>query len=607
MELWGMLSTFAAAMEMPPFPFEALEAALCPGPFEGGVTPYGAAGDGGDGEVAAPAAANGHAAGGDGPIDPACAAAGLLLRDVHLALLRCVDGTLNKPGAKCPPQPLSARYLVRTGHGIVVSAQHWSQRAAASVHSFAAEVTDNAAPLAAAMELYQTDYSGLPFEQRAQLLRGLAELALASEALREHVAARLDAPVSALKAARPKLEPGAGGIATKPWKPPSSKSGRRDRYGEPNPDADALDNELAARGPEPSQVMAWIEWVEGQRLGLRRPLGVDIAGRRYWALGGGAGCWRIYVEGGGDGRDWGYYEGAAVGALARWLAAGGVECEAPLLRALAAMPWPLKHGAKLGPKSAAAAAAAAAGNPVVVVPPEASLMAPHEMVAARLDGYRGMSGPLVYGELNFTNGAIPPGGPARMAQGLASLLGLLPFWDWGAQEQGRLGGAARGGGGGGGGVGVGAGVGCGASGSGLLCVTSGRLCRGSGIGLSPGLQPLCLRRPRPPPLPTHPPPRRRPPPPHPTHPTPKAATELNESAECLLATESELFTAGLMDKDWAPRGWREAWRGGLAPGAPARGAMRELGSHLGALSAGAALPPQTWPRDAFMLTVEAYR
>jgi hypothetical protein len=446
MELWGMLSAFAAAVEMPPFPFEALEAALCPGPFEGGLSPYEAA-VAGDADAAAataagtPPAANGHAdsGAGSGPIDPATAAAGLLLRDVHLALLRCLDGTLNKPGAKCPPQPLSARYLVRTGHGIVVSAQHWSQRAAASVHSFAGEVTDNAGPLDAAMELYQTDYTGMSFEARAELLRGLAELALASEAVREHVAARLDAPVSALKAARPKLEPGAGGVSTKPWKPPSSKSGRKDRYDMPNPDADALPNELAARGGEPAQVMAWIEWVEAQRLGLRRPLGVDIAGRRYWALGGGAGCWRIYVEGGGDGRDWGYYEGPAIGALARWLAAGSVECEQPLLRALATMPWPLKPGAKPAGPRGAAAAAAAAGNPVVTVPPEASLMTPEEMVANRLDGYRGMAGPLVYGELNFVNGAIPPGGHARLAQGLASLLCLLPFWDGDAAEQGRLG------------------------------------------------------------------------------------------------------------------------------------------------------------------------
>jgi hypothetical protein len=32
------------------------------------------------------------------------------------------------------------------------------------------------------------------------------------------------------------------------------------------------------------------------RLGLRSPLGSDARGRRYWALGGAAGAWRLFVE-----------------------------------------------------------------------------------------------------------------------------------------------------------------------------------------------------------------------------------------------------------------------------------------------------------------------
>ncbi len=445
LELWGLLSAFAGPMEIPPFSFESLEAALCPGPFPQGVTPYDESAAGGDGEggdvkmadAAAAAASDGCAGRGPTPIDPACTASGLLLRDVHLALLRCVDATLHKPGGKCPPQPLTARYVVKTGHGIVISAQHWSQRAAATVHSFAHETTDAAGAVAAALDLYQTDYADLPLASRLAILRALTELALGSEALREHVSARMDAPVSAFKAARPRLMPGEGG----PKGSKNSAGKGRPMPGSDQPDVDEDANAAAARGPDPAAVRAWLEWTESLRLGLRRPLGVDLQGRRYWALGGGAGAWRVYVEAGPAGGDWGFYEGPALRALAEWLAAGGVECEAPLLRALATMPWPLKPGVKAPPSNAAAAAAsAAAGQPVQLhFPAPGALLSSEEMVAARLEGYRGLTGPLVYGELNFTNGSIPVSPAARMTQGMVSLLGLVPFWARSAAGQAELG------------------------------------------------------------------------------------------------------------------------------------------------------------------------
>ncbi|KIY93072.1 hypothetical protein MNEG_14891 [Monoraphidium neglectum] len=398
-------------MEMPPFAFETLEAALC------SAAPGAGAGGGGDGPNGGPGGGGSADGGGEGPLDvEAAAAAGLLLRDVHLALLRCLDGTLHKPGPKCPPQPLSARYVVKTGHGIVVSTQHWSQRAAATVHSFAAEVVDGAAATAAALELYQSDYCHLSFDQRAALLRALAELALASEALREHVGARIDAPTTALKAGRPRLLPPAGGGG----------------------DAD----EAAARGPAPAQALAWVEWCDAQRLGVRRPLGVDISGRRYWALGGAAGAWRVYVEGGPGGGDWGWYEGPALAALAKWIAAGNVECEAPLLRALGSMPWPLRPGARAtggGAGGGAGRAAAQLAQLLPTLPPDGAMMGAAEMRAARVEGYRTLTGPLVYGELNFPNGVVVPTGAGRLAMGMTSLLGLLPFWRRGPAGQAELG------------------------------------------------------------------------------------------------------------------------------------------------------------------------
>ena len=41
---------------------------------------------------------------------------------------------------------------------------------------------------------------------------------------------------------------------------------------------------------------------------MRKPLGVDYAKRRYWAVGGRASAWRIFVEEEG-GSLWGWYEG----------------------------------------------------------------------------------------------------------------------------------------------------------------------------------------------------------------------------------------------------------------------------------------------------------
>jgi len=62
-----------------------------------------------------------------------------------------------------------------------------------------------------------------------------------------------------------------------------------------------------------------------------------------------------------------------------------------------------------------------------------------------------------------------------------------------------------------------------------------------------------------------------------------------------------------MGPHWGPSGWQEAWRGALQPGGAARGCMRAIGSHLGALSQNVALPEHTWPRDSFMHTVETFR
>ena len=57
-------------------------------------------------------------------------------------------------------------------------------------------------------------------------------------------------------------------------------------------------------------VEEWLEWARKCSVGLRKSLGWDALGRRYWALGGAAGAWRVYVEED-HGTRWGWYDGAA--------------------------------------------------------------------------------------------------------------------------------------------------------------------------------------------------------------------------------------------------------------------------------------------------------
>ncbi len=52
----------------------------------------------------------------------------------------------------------------------------------------------------------------------------------------------------------------------------------------------------------------WVGWMEACRVGWRKALGYDMQRRRYWALGGGTGAWRVYVEEQ-EGCLWGWYEG----------------------------------------------------------------------------------------------------------------------------------------------------------------------------------------------------------------------------------------------------------------------------------------------------------
>ncbi len=73
--------------------------------------------------------------------------------------------------------------------------------------------------------------------------------------------------------------------------------------------AAALQKAERGAGGEAGAAAEWERWMDACRVGVRRPLGADALRRRYWALGGRAGAFRVYVEED-EGRTWGWYEGA---------------------------------------------------------------------------------------------------------------------------------------------------------------------------------------------------------------------------------------------------------------------------------------------------------
>lgn len=202
-----------------------------------------------------------------------------------------------------------------------------------------------------------------------------------------------------------------------------------------------------------------------RRLGIRKPLGIDFHRRRYWALGGMAGAWRVFVESQ-EGGVWGWYEGPQVVQLMHWLRAGAgvIEREAQLLLALNSAPLLLKKNAAppqpppgapapgrapITPAMAAAAMPAgslgAAGftqpepeEPLpqyLPLPAPGDALTPQRLAAARADGYRGLIAPSYFGEAGVPYGANVGTTEERMQGCMQALLSLLHFWSAPEAEQ----------------------------------------------------------------------------------------------------------------------------------------------------------------------------
>lgn len=337
------------------------------------------------------------------PLDRDSAAAGLLLRDLVSSLASAAAGLL--PGTVVPGQPAPRAAKLSNP-----DAEHpsWPERLANTVWG---AIGSPPAAREAALKLAYGDYLDLTPEERLRLLVALTHAALSSEAMIAEISLRVDqfgsATVRRDGAAGDELDDEGGRLAAAavaavivpraPPPPPPPPPGVEAPPTPPTP-------------PPPTPLELWRRWSAAQNLGIRRPLGIDFLGRRYWALGHQAGAFRVYCEEP-EGQRWGWYEGDSIQSLITWLSAASIRCETSLVTALGAAPLPFS-------------------NPTPSAP--ARRLAGSELVNLRLDGYRGLTLPLLRGEWNSrkegAGGQPPPPMEQRIPLAIDVLLGSVPSW-----------------------------------------------------------------------------------------------------------------------------------------------------------------------------------
>jgi hypothetical protein len=159
----------------------------------------------------------------------------------------------------------------------------------------------------------------------------------------------------------------------------------------------------------------WKVWKDILGVGTKACIGEDFGGRRYWALGDGAGAFRVYcqeVDHDSDAafepkRDtWGWYEGLRLDELILWLKKADIHLERHLIAALTSAPSPTSSPD--GP---------------------AKKLSTIELSNWRLDGYKGINQPLLRGEWNLCKGRPTPlSTELRVSQTIESMLGSISFW-----------------------------------------------------------------------------------------------------------------------------------------------------------------------------------
>ncbi|GMH41171.1 hypothetical protein BSKO_09081 [Bryopsis sp. KO-2023] len=411
LSLWEFVMAFPNVFQIPPFPLWRLEAAMSALPRRDN-----------DG--------NSMMGDGIGPsfrrsspsvIDRQGLASGVLLRDIHIGLLRVVEGKGAVTTSEAP-RTAKAQDEDRNNHG------HWFQRISLCLlRAPIEEVDDETRMLAQFLQTH--DYVELDIHGRLKILQTLVDMALGTELMRDKINGDIE-----------------GGGAQKK-KADGNESGRKASQEMSDPSSKNLNIGVEASDK-------WMEWLQSCRLGFMKILGEDIRGRRYWAIGGRAGAWRIFVESfpecyagnepddenphGGPRSEWGWYEGSALEDLMEWLREGGLHSEKSLLHFLERIPKlpqipvistspqvDLDSGLIGMPSTTGTLQTLSYRTPV----------APGDYDMLRADGYSAIVAPFLRGEGECPEMSYCSPLEHRVVLCIQTLLGLTPFW---IDEQGHL-------------------------------------------------------------------------------------------------------------------------------------------------------------------------
>ncbi|CAL8466956.1 g6492 [Coccomyxa elongata] len=340
------------------------------------------------------------------PTDDAGLASALVLREVHSALLRGADGKGLSSDASDAPR--TAKLAADA------AAAAWTGRVSKAILDAPPFAVDDDAR-EAAVHLAYAEYDDLSVLERIAILRGLSALALSADAVRDYISARLEAMPAPAPPRLKKKEEGEGKEGAKEDEAAPAelaKSAAAATSAGPQKKAAAAAASMAGSAEE------WEQWMEASRVGVRRSLGSDSHKRCYWALGGRASAWRVYVEDK-DSSLWGWYEGDKLVELVEWLRAGAIEREAPLLDALSQAPLPRKAGAPSHNQNIAAPAGESGA---------AAVLTAAELEARRWDGYRGLVAPQLRGEGSWPRASLQAAFELRVQAAVDAMLMRMPFW-----------------------------------------------------------------------------------------------------------------------------------------------------------------------------------
>lgn len=327
-------------------------------------------------------------------LDKSYAPSGVLLRDIVLALLGVIDDTLPKTNADTKRPSIATTTLATE------QKNPWPEEVANNVWSWDGVWKE---AKAAALHLAYGDFIDLSVEERIDVVSGLLYEAIESNFLSNEISKRSDNLLQQ-QAARLAL--------------PCEQPHGNDLFLHYRSEIDSIMAPIEdSLSPGDRALTEWEVWKDILGVGTKAFIGEDFGGRRYWALGDGAGAFRVFcqeVDLDSDAafeprRDtWGWYEGFRLDELILWLKKADIHVERHLIAALTSAPSPASSPSPDGP---------------------AKKLSTTELSNWRSDGYKGINQPLLRGEWNLCKGRPTPlSTELRVSQTIESMLGSISFW-----------------------------------------------------------------------------------------------------------------------------------------------------------------------------------